>query len=673
MASVAETASRRRDFPLTVMGRTLEHLGTQMYKRRDAALAELVANAWDAGATEVEVDLAVASYDPATSHVVIRDNGSGMGEDDVEDAYLVVGRNRRTEGQEAPLGRPPMGRKGIGKLAGFGLSRVMQVETWQDGGPYTELTLDVGELKKPAGQAEQVLIPGAVSDALPEGLPSSSGTRLTLSGLKHKTPVDENGLRESLARRFSRTVLGSMVIRVNGVEVAEPALQLDFRLPSGADAWETATLDDGSSIRFWYGFAETVINSTQLRGWTILVRGKTAQAPNFFFFVEGSASGQHGTKSFTGVIEADELDAGDDDETDLISTDRQELDWEDERTRALLEWGDRTTRDALRTRANRRGDEVERKIFEEPGFRERIERFEPATQERVKTYMRKLGQADAADDSLLGLADQIILAFEYQNFHDVITQLDEVADDPEQLQTFLSHLAEWKVLESRAILEIVSGRLQIIDKLAVLLASNAPETAHVIGDENLHDLLADYPWIINPEWQVLAEEKTITKQLQDWGAEAEEGADAKRYDFLALKGEDRLVLIELKRPSHAVENADVARLQDYRVRLEAAQGPIQMVLISGGEFNFRYTPTEDLEVLTWAEIHTRTRSYYEHYRAVLSGEIDDPDFDRKARELQRTRRVLEHGAFRGKAQRALGLGEQDTLLEAERVSDDGRD
>ena len=73
------------------------------------------------------------------------------------------------------------------------------------------------------------------------------------------------------------------------------------------------------------------------------MRGKTAQARNFFFFVEGTASGQHGTKYMTGVIEADDLDACDDDESDLVSTDRQELDWEAERTAALREWGDKLT------------------------------------------------------------------------------------------------------------------------------------------------------------------------------------------------------------------------------------------------------------------------------------------------------------------------------------------
>ena len=82
------TEARDRDFHITVLGRTLEHLGTQMYKRRDVAIAELVANCWDAGATQVEISIPeVRDYRPATSIITLRDDGSGMGESSVEDEY----------------------------------------------------------------------------------------------------------------------------------------------------------------------------------------------------------------------------------------------------------------------------------------------------------------------------------------------------------------------------------------------------------------------------------------------------------------------------------------------------------------------------------------------------------------------------------------------------------
>jgi len=52
---MASNGTVDRIFHITVLGRTLEHLGTQMYKRRDVAIAELVANCWDAGAENVAI------------------------------------------------------------------------------------------------------------------------------------------------------------------------------------------------------------------------------------------------------------------------------------------------------------------------------------------------------------------------------------------------------------------------------------------------------------------------------------------------------------------------------------------------------------------------------------------------------------------------------------------
>ena len=122
-----------------------------------------------------------------------------------------------------------------------------------------------------------------------------------------------------------------MKIFVNDVEVPEPSVDLEFRFPQDED-FEEEKLTDGNVIRYYYGFAETPLRHSDMQGFAVYARGKTAQAPPFFFNVENTASGQHGTKYLSGVIEADFLDWGTDDD-DLISTDRQEIDW---KTNSLL-------------------------------------------------------------------------------------------------------------------------------------------------------------------------------------------------------------------------------------------------------------------------------------------------------------------------------------------------
>jgi hypothetical protein len=660
---VAAKISTPVDFHMTVLGRTLEHLGVQMYKRRDAALAELVANCWDAGAKEVRINIPDASqYDMLSSNITIIDDGAGMTSTQVESEYLVVGRNRRGAGTGIVQGRAVIGKKGIGKLAGFGVASRINVTTWRDG-KTTEFVLDIEKLKLQDAKAEPVLVEGKVTDQVPLWAKSKAGTHVALEQLKHKSALDPEKLKEAFARRFSRKIRGEMAIYVNGDLVGEPALDFDERFPD--DGYASFTLPSGATVKYQYGFTKETIKSPELRGFTIYVRGKTAQAPPFFFNVEGTASGQHGTKYLSGSIEADFLDEK---QEDLISTDRQEIDWESTSVKELLEWGESLTRKALRDCADRKGQEMRDWILKDAVIGQRIEQLDPASRKQVTRFLTILGEAEPDKDRALDLADSLVRAYEYRHFHDVIDALEAIGDDPDKLNQILTMLREWKVLESRAILEIIKGRLDIVEKFHQLIVNDAPETASKQSRDNMHDLIAGYPWILNPEWQVLAEEKSISKQLQEWNYEDIQPDDHRmRYDFLALTDERRLIVIEIKRANYAVPIEDLQRLERYKERLSKAhKKEIHMVLVHGGTLDVTegtertWKDRPDGEIRTWSDIYSRVRNYYQHYRAVLEGNVEDIDFARKEREVSQTRSVLSSGNVRrDPQQRKAGLGPQD--------------
>jgi hypothetical protein len=343
-------------FQIKILGRMLEHLGVQMYKKRNTAIAELVANAWDAGATEVYISIPDESdYSRDESFIIIEDNGSGMDETDVQNKYMMVGRNRRKDTKnkfeteekeptklligsdqtelirltEITNNRKVMGRKGIGKLAGFGIATNMEVQTWQNN-HLTDFLMKLDDLKIDDNEAKDIDIKYETFEQPPEESRTneSHGTRILLSALKHKSSIDIQSLKDSISRRFSRTVRGQMNIYVNDELVEEPDLTYKYRFPEDGSDFAEAELSDGNKVFYEWRLAGTTIRQPEMRGFTIHANGKTAQAPNFFFDVEGTATGQHGTKVLVGTIEADYLDEGTDDETDFISTDRQEIDWD---------------------------------------------------------------------------------------------------------------------------------------------------------------------------------------------------------------------------------------------------------------------------------------------------------------------------------------------------------
>lgn len=650
----------------TVLGRTLEHFGVQMYKRRDTAIAELVANCWDAGAGLVDVSIPPSeSYNPDLDEVRVLDDGRGMTFREVADEYLVLGRNRRKEDGQIVGGRPLMGRKGIGKLAGFGLGSTMRIVTWRDGF-ILEFDLALAALKVGDGQASDIPIPWRHLDEPPAA--HDSGTLVVLTGLKHASALDAGSLSIALARRFTRSVQGLMTITVNGSDLPDPTPALDKRIPE--TNYLEHMLPSGGKVRYWYGFAHDVIKSKELRGFTVLVSGKTAQAPPFFFDVEATATGQHSTRYVIGEIEADYLDAGIDDDSDVISTDRQEIDWEDHRVSELASWGRDLSRKALAECRDFRGEKTERVILEDPDISARITTLDQASQTQIRKFLRVLGLS-TAEEEVRPLADALVRAYEFRQFHDVLKDIEAAAEeDPDHLREVLSKLSEWKVLESRAILEIVNGRLSIIDRFQTMLVNDAPETAHRRGDDNIHDLLGRFPWLLNPEWQVLAEEKKITTQLREWAAAEIPEDILERFDFLALAGSGRLVVLEIKRPGYAVEIEDLTRAQTYADRLSRGRGEgITTVVICGGNLNVSEQVKANwdrdplLEIRPWRELFDRSRMQYERYRALLEGDVQHRDFSEAAVEVASTRQVLDaDSSYRTPAERRGGLGRQDSSV-----------
>jgi len=117
-----------KPFRMTISLNVLRHLGINLYSNAPAVLTEVVANAWDADASEVRIEL-------SKERIVIQDNGSGMNSEDFNARYLKVGYAKRdAEPELTPKYlRLPMGRKGIGKLSLFSIADTVEVQSAKGG------------------------------------------------------------------------------------------------------------------------------------------------------------------------------------------------------------------------------------------------------------------------------------------------------------------------------------------------------------------------------------------------------------------------------------------------------------------------------------------------------------------------------------------------------------
>ncbi len=314
------------DLALRFDPNTIEHLGFKMYSRLPNAVAELVANAYDADAEHVRVTL-----DPSGSQSVeVADDGHGMSSTDLAERYLRIGRNRRRDanGLSESGRRQVAGRKGLGKLALFGIGKRITIRTKRAGETnWSVVTMDWDAILQ---ETEGVYRPE--SSSVPACSPDDQGTTILVQDLQRKSPVNARSLAESLAKLFNygdatfeltvagpRTdpVLVTRDLRYAGIDV-----EAEWRIP------EDLALDgDAPPIA---GLIITAAKPLpqEMRGVTLYAKGRLANDPEYFGVPESSYAFSY----ITGHIDADYLDDLDD---DVIATDRRSVSWEGDEAERL--------------------------------------------------------------------------------------------------------------------------------------------------------------------------------------------------------------------------------------------------------------------------------------------------------------------------------------------------
>lgn len=101
-----------------------------------------------------------------------------MNRDELTDEFLIIGRNRRAKPDDKTIGgRSPMGRKGIGKLAGFGIAKTIDIISSSNPKirasaisieqKFFWLRFQLGDLEKTAaGAGRSVYQPEVIADGL---------------------------------------------------------------------------------------------------------------------------------------------------------------------------------------------------------------------------------------------------------------------------------------------------------------------------------------------------------------------------------------------------------------------------------------------------------------------------------------------------------------------------
>lgn len=584
----------------------IDNLGIKMYSNLAPVLGELISNAYDADAELVKIILPDGTIN-ASSQIEITDNGGGMEFAEINSTYLSLGRNRRMDPQTATsprFKRPVMGRKGIGKLASFGIADIIQISTSKNG-IETEFTLNLSEIRStPIGAKYQ---PSYVTKTVPA---EKTGTTVILRNLSRTRAVSVDQLRGRLARRFS-CISPDFQIELNGTAISPEERDLKSRCTL-LQEYDVDLADPKQwRISGWIGAFENQVPSDVSPGVVIMVRGKLAQEPTFF---DAPTSGWINMAKFyiLGEINADFLDL--DDAEDMVLTNRAAIDWPSDAGQAIQTWGaSEITKMANAWGASRR-EKKEKVIRNDPDLSKwlsTLSRSEKPVADKIIKALTTDGELP--DARVIELASFMKESFDYQVFRDLASSISEnpTPDDRKVIELF----REWDVIEAREVYRVAQGRLVAIEQLEKLIVTNAREVPE------LHQFLASYPWILDPSWTIAYDETYYSTLLKDHFREEEsKPAINRRLDFICLGAGDTIHVVELKRPKEKIGVKELAQLEEYvafvRQRLGNAPNGRSYTSASG------YIIGEDIQddFYTRDKILTleKSRMYVKKYADLLS-------------------------------------------------------
>lgn len=570
-----EKMDNKKELKLIIQPKVIDHLGIKMYQKPVDVISEFIANAWDADAENVNVHT-------DDDIIIIEDDGNGMTFDECQNFFLTVGRDRRIDnGKEVSekKERPVLGRKGIGKFAGFGISRKIEINTV--GGINRENTvfkMDLDQILKKdvEGLNEK---PIEVIE-YKEKTEKEHGTMVCLSEFGD-FKLDEEMFRVELSRRFLLSLTSSdFKIKVNDKELPDNfSAAMEFVFPQDLtdderkkfnnlniddNGWGIEKIDE-YEIKWRIGFFEDTIKEEELRGISVFAKGKMAQKP-FFFDLSGGISGQNALEYMTGQIQMDFIDEG---ENNLISTERQRINLQGEMGKKIREWGIQKIKDLSsiwkKRRSEKRLSELEDRVS---GFKSRLDKLPAHERKTVKSVMMKIASFPRLGKGrFTEWCSDIITSWETGRLRNLISEISESKDLDEN--KFLDILSEAGILTSLNIAESIKTKIVTIGELKRRKESRELENS-------IRDFIYENPWLIHPRWESFKKERSLAKLIEDVGEDIlKEEIYNGRID-LALSSGNQLLLIEFMRPGLEIDHDHISRINLYvtelRIRIEKMTG-----------------------------------------------------------------------------------------------------
>ncbi len=592
-----------KELSIQISGLIINSLGSHLYQNRPTnVIAEMISNSWDADADNLHINI-------EKDYISISDDGNGMDYETLSTVYMVIGNTTRDKNnlkKKTPKGRHYTSRKGLGKLAAFGIAKTYDVITFQtknnikqyywfqmdydaivkleDIGSYNPKMIVNGE----SSIDENILKDNEIKSQIKNFIEHTKdhGTLIVLTNLKLMKPINTDKLEKSLSKRFIFLSSKEMNLYINN-DKYDNSKHIDvflFRIPE--DDGYISKIVGGNEVKYWIGFTESAGLSTDSGGIGIYSHGKICQDRPFYFNTKGNEIWQ---RYMYGVIEADWID---EQTEELIGTDRISINWQNKDTNLLYEEGKKILSDAL----------VKFKEFKEKKGKEDLKKISKEVSCNV---------SDAEKDVIIELITPVTCdmsssekkktfeitldAWTNEPIKKLIKETwGSLSKDDVDINNFIEILNKYAVPESLSIAVSCAERINAINKLTDYKDKK---------EADMHKILKEFPWIISPEYEnyqhstEFFSNKSLTKASKKINNNKNLVQDNKRPDLLFISNNsEQILIVELKSPKTDLVFDNYMQLQSYMNHINQYHGNKQVTGILIGR-NARAIKNSDTAII----------------------------------------------------------------------------
>ena len=591
----------------------VRHLGRKLYSTVPPALAELVANAYDGYAEHC-----CMFYD--SNKYVVADDGIGMSLEQLRDQYTSIGQQKKEiqipDGQKY---RPPMGKKGIGKLAAFSLGDEYSVytKTAKDA-TWAHFSLSYPDMLLPENQAGYKVRVDYLTD-IPDlykqyGITDTiknHGFVVVIKQLR-KLPSKNsiNYLQKQLSRRFylrssdikfdieingdsvnlSGDYLYEKTVCANYVGYKEEDIKQQFGTrysddnfimfsPTKKTAISQDELDDlvqKHGVRGWVGAMSKprTQNNLELGSIVVYINGKIADED----FLKNKNDSQIGNQYIIGELFADYLNEEDE---EPITSSRQGLDESDEQVEELLRLSSSMRSKAIgqwnALKERNAKNELPKLIKENVKYNEWYDRL-PQEKKKFHNKLLKTFNVDrdfqdaSNNEEVASLMNSFIMMTQGAETRRLGRQLqNSTASSSDLFRLIGTYFGEIASVEKLQQAEVIAERLSAIKTLQEIMSD--PSTREKV----FRDHLLANPWLLNPYWsrstRTESQIKVTKEHFEKLYNERDEKYKKRYIDiYVEAAGEDYPIVVELKKNeptghAHVSEKELESQILDYRIAI----------------------------------------------------------------------------------------------------------